>query len=105
LDWCPPPAGFGCRDGGRRLVKEWENLGEERDLRARAEMLDEGLDVLTGLWSGKAFAYEGKHYQVKDTEFIPMPVQSPRIPIWVGGNWPHKAPFRRAAADRSEQSI
>ncbi|MBN2116712.1 MAG: LLM class flavin-dependent oxidoreductase [Anaerolineales bacterium] len=79
------------------LVKEWENLGEELDLRARAEMLDEGLDILTGLWSGKAFAYEGKHYQVKDTEFIPTPVQSPRIPIWVGGNWPHKAPFRRAA--------
>ncbi|HMB21661.1 MAG: LLM class flavin-dependent oxidoreductase [Chloroflexota bacterium] len=79
------------------LEKEWANFGEETDLRARAEMLDEGLNILTGLWSGKPFAYEGKHYQVKETEFIPAPVQSPRIPVWVAGNWPHKAPFRRAA--------
>ena len=79
------------------LVKEWENFGEELDLRTRAEMLDEGLDILVGLWSGKPFAYTGRHYQIKDTEFIPTPIQSPRIPIWVAGNWPHKAPFRRAA--------
>ncbi|MGN6598792.1 MAG: hypothetical protein ACTHMW_05860, partial [Actinomycetes bacterium] len=25
------------------------------------------------------------------------PVQRPRIPIWVGGSWPNRAPFRRAA--------
>ena len=28
---------------------------------------------------------------------MPPPVQSPRIPIWVGGWWPNKAPMRRAA--------
>ncbi len=79
------------------LVKEWENFGEELDLRARAEMLDEGLDILNGLWSGEPFTYAGKHYQVKDTQFIPAPIQSPRVPIWVAGNWPHRPPFRRAA--------
>jgi alkanesulfonate monooxygenase SsuD/methylene tetrahydromethanopterin reductase-like flavin-dependent oxidoreductase (luciferase family) len=60
-------------------------------------MLDEGLEILTGLWSGKAFAFTGKHYQVREAQFTPTPIQSHRIPIWVGGNWPHKAPFRRAA--------
>jgi hypothetical protein len=60
-------------------------------------MLDEGMEILTGLWSGKPFSYTGKHYQVKETQFTPTPLQSPRIPIWVAGNWPHKAPFRRAA--------
>jgi alkanesulfonate monooxygenase SsuD/methylene tetrahydromethanopterin reductase-like flavin-dependent oxidoreductase (luciferase family) len=79
------------------LTVEWANFGEELDLRTRAEMLDEGLDILTGLWRGTPLSYTGKHYQVQDTEFTPMPVQSPRIPIWVAGNWPHKAPFRRAA--------
>lgn len=79
------------------LTVEWENFGEEVDLRTRAAMLDEGLEILTGLWSGKPFSYTGKHYQVNDTQFTPVPVQSPRIPIWVGGNWPNKAPFRRAA--------
>ncbi|HEX6035499.1 MAG TPA: LLM class flavin-dependent oxidoreductase [Anaerolineales bacterium] len=79
------------------LTVEWANLGEELDLRTRAEMLDEGLEILMGLWSGKPFAFSGKHYQVRDSQFTPTPIQSPRIPIWVGGNWPHKAPFRRAA--------
>jgi hypothetical protein len=30
-------------------------------------------------------------------QFLPKPLQTPRIPIWVAGNWPHKKPFRRAA--------
>lgn len=81
--------------GGREV--EWANFAEELDLRTRAQMLDEGLDILTGLWSGKPFTYEGQHYQVKNSQFLPTPIQSPRIPIWVAGNWPHKAPFRRAA--------
>ncbi|RPI92012.1 MAG: LLM class flavin-dependent oxidoreductase [Chloroflexi bacterium] len=83
--------------GGRGREVEWANLGEELDLRTRAEMLDEGLDILTGLWSGEPFTYAGQHYQVRDTQFLPTPVQSPRIPVWVAGNWPNKAPFRRAA--------
>lgn len=79
------------------MTVEWANFGEELELRTRAEMLDEGLSILMGLWSGKPFAFTGKHYQVKETQFTPTPIQSPRIPIWVGGNWPYKAPFRRAA--------
>lgn len=79
------------------LTVEWANFGEELDLRTRAEMLDESLEVLTGLWSGKPFSYMGKHYQIKDTQFTPTPAQSPRIPIWVAGNWPNQTPFRRAA--------
>ena len=30
-------------------------------------------------------------------EFLPAPVQCPRIPLWVGGSWPDKAAMRRAA--------
>ena len=58
--------------------------------------MDEGLDVLSGLWSGKPFSYDGTQYQVKDVCFT-QPVQQPRIPIWTAGTWPIKAPFRRAA--------
>lgn len=65
-------------------------FGEETDRKVRAELLDEGLDILTGLWRGQPFSYEGKHYHVKETTFVPPlpPVQSPRIPIWVVGAWP-----------------
>jgi alkanesulfonate monooxygenase SsuD/methylene tetrahydromethanopterin reductase-like flavin-dependent oxidoreductase (luciferase family) len=87
---------------------EWDYLGEETDLRTRGEMLDEGLDLLTKLWSGEPVLHEGRHYTFKGdggpddpavapTPFLPTPVQRPRVPIWVGGMWPNKAPFRRAA--------
>jgi probable F420-dependent oxidoreductase len=76
---------------------EWDALGEEPDARTRGAMLDEGLEVLTGLWSGEPFSYEGAHYSVAGTTFRPVPYQSPRIPVWVGGFWPNKAPFRRMA--------
>jgi alkanesulfonate monooxygenase SsuD/methylene tetrahydromethanopterin reductase-like flavin-dependent oxidoreductase (luciferase family) len=67
------------------------------DDRVRAEILDEGLAVLTGLWSGRPFSFVGKHFHVDDAYFVPASFQSPRIPIWVAGTWPKKPPFRRAA--------
>lgn len=77
--------------------KEYSSFDELADSQQHAEMLDEGLAVLTGLWSGEHFSYEGKYYQVHDVKFLPKPVQQPRIPIWMAGTWPHKKPFRRAA--------
>jgi hypothetical protein len=67
------------------------------DPKDRAARLDEGLEIITGLWKGKSFHYEGQHFQVQKVTFRPTPVQKPRIPIWVGGFWPHPAPFKRAA--------
>src|SRR5262249_51490429 len=43
------------------------------------------------------FSYEGKHYHIKDVTFVPTPVRTPRIPIWIGGAWPNRGPIRRAA--------
>jgi alkanesulfonate monooxygenase SsuD/methylene tetrahydromethanopterin reductase-like flavin-dependent oxidoreductase (luciferase family) len=76
---------------------DYSGFGEPPDDRTHAEMLDEGLTILDGLWRGAPFSYAGRHYQIKDVTFLPPPVQQPRIPIWVAGNWPNKAPFRRAA--------
>jgi alkanesulfonate monooxygenase SsuD/methylene tetrahydromethanopterin reductase-like flavin-dependent oxidoreductase (luciferase family) len=39
---------------------EWAHLGEETDLKKRGAMLDEGLSVLIGLWSGEPFSYAGQ---------------------------------------------
>ena len=78
-------------------LAEFKNLGEVADPKTRGAMLDEGLQVVNGLWSGKQFSYVGEHYTVKDAQFLPATLQQPRIPIWVGGKWPNRAPFRRAA--------
>jgi len=88
--------GVGIGGGSGRDV-EWGDLGEESDLRTRGEMLDEALAILVGLWSGDPFSFEGRHYRVRQSRFRPPPVQSPRIPIWVAGYWPNRAPLRRAA--------
>lgn len=73
-------------------------FGEVTERKTRAELLDEGLDILTGLWRGQPFNYQGKHYQIKETTFQPPPppVQQPRIPIWVVGAWPREKSMRRA---------
>ena len=76
---------------------EYAFFGEDPHPRVRAEKLDEGLAILAGLWSGKRFSFQGKHYQIEKMTFRPTPLQKPRIPIWVGGFWPNRAPFRRAA--------
>ena len=76
---------------------DFEPFGEVWDDRARARRLDEALEVLAGLWTGEPFSQEGEHFRVSDVTFLPKPVQSPRIPVWVAGVWPGKAPFRRAA--------
>jgi alkanesulfonate monooxygenase SsuD/methylene tetrahydromethanopterin reductase-like flavin-dependent oxidoreductase (luciferase family) len=76
-------------------------LAFERDpgRKVRAELLDEGLDILTGLWAGQPLEYHGSHYQVTPSDFMPPPppVQQPRIPIWVVGGWPARKSMRRAA--------
>ena len=77
--------------------REYSTFGEPVDDRLHGEMLDEGLAVLAGLWSGEPFNFEGKHFQVQDAVFLPTPVQKPRIPVWVAGRWPARIPFRRAA--------
>jgi alkanesulfonate monooxygenase SsuD/methylene tetrahydromethanopterin reductase-like flavin-dependent oxidoreductase (luciferase family) len=69
--------------------------------RTRAELLDEGLAVLTGLWAGQPFGYPGRHYRLEATSFTPAPppVQRrdgvPHIPIWVVGAWGRPASMRR----------
>ena len=76
---------------------EFASFGMETDNITRARMLDEGLDVLTSLWSGDPTSYRGHHYQIDNVTFQPPTLQQPRIPIWVAGVWPRKPPFRRAA--------
>lgn len=90
-------AGLGSAGGAE---VEWARFGEETDLAVRAEMLDEALAILDGLWSGEPFAFEGRHHRIGETRFRPRPLQRPRIPVWIAGTWPPRpgaAPYRRAA--------
>ena len=73
--------GLGAPDSG------FANFGEETDRRQRAELMDECLDIVTGLWAGQPFSYAGRHYKIEPTTFptIGGTVQQPRVPIWCVG--------------------
>jgi len=75
-------------------------MGDPTDRRTRAEMLDEGIDLIQGLWQGQ-LRFTGKHYNIdvsgrEDLYRVARPVQQPRIPIWVVAAWPRPRSMRRA---------
>jgi probable F420-dependent oxidoreductase len=84
---------FGAGLGGVR--EEFTAFGEPGDAKERARMLDEGLTVLDGLWSGEPLTHHGQHYHLENVSLAPLPLQRPRIPIWIGGEG---APALRRAA-------
>jgi alkanesulfonate monooxygenase SsuD/methylene tetrahydromethanopterin reductase-like flavin-dependent oxidoreductase (luciferase family) len=85
------PVALGSAEDGA-----FSKVGEETDRKVRAQKLDEGLAILAGLWSGRPFSFSGQHYQMDEMTFLPTPVQSPRIPVWVVGAWPKRKSMRRA---------
>src|SRR6516165_8876060 len=84
-------AGLGAR------AEEFTAFGEPGEARERAARLDESLDLMDALWTGEPVTFRGEHLTATEVTMLPRPVQRPRIPIWCGGRWPNKAPFRRAA--------
>ena len=84
---------FGAGLGG--VAEEFTAFGEPGIAKERARMLDEGLEILDGLWSGEPLAHHGQHYEVENVSLAPLPLQRPRIPIWIGGEG---APALRRAA-------
>ncbi len=82
--------------GAGDFAEEFDDLGDCADAVTRAARLDEALSVLVGLWSGRTFNFEGEHFHVRETRFLPKAISTPRIPIWVGGMWPRSKPLARA---------
>ncbi|MGN6243040.1 MAG: LLM class flavin-dependent oxidoreductase [Motilibacteraceae bacterium] len=78
---------------GDDWVGEFSAFGDEPDPKVRGRMLDEGLEVLTGLLSGQAVEHEGAHYAARAVRFAPAPA----VPIWLAGRFGNSAPLRRAA--------
>lgn len=87
------PVGLGGTwDGGYSGVNT-----DHPERKIRAQLLDECLEILQLAWTGEPFDYTGKHYQASGLQFLPTPVQQPRIPIWPVGAWPHEKSLARCA--------
>ncbi|MDE2987844.1 MAG: TIGR03619 family F420-dependent LLM class oxidoreductase [Chloroflexota bacterium] len=77
---------------GGGFAPEWNVT--HRELRGRAPIADEMLDIINGLWNEESFTYHGEHFTYDNATISPKPVQSP-LPLWIGGH--SKAAIRRTA--------
>ena len=82
---------------GNPLADEYGAFGEPDEPRIVADRLDEALDVLNGLSSAQPFDHDGTLFTVRGAQFLPAPVQVPRVPVWVAAGVPHRRPLARAA--------
>ncbi len=60
----------------------------------RFGMLEEQLDVITGLWNtpvGQRYDFAGEHYTLVDSPALPKPTQA-RVPVIVGGGGAKRTP-------------
>jgi alkanesulfonate monooxygenase SsuD/methylene tetrahydromethanopterin reductase-like flavin-dependent oxidoreductase (luciferase family) len=89
--------GVGLGDTGESIGTDlsFAHFGEVLDLKKRARLLDEGIEVITRVWRGEQFSFNGEFYNIHDVQMLPQPVQQPRIPIWVGGGYPNRGPVTR----------
>jgi len=77
------------------VPEEFTVFGETADNRQRAGMLDEYLELLEQFFSGEPVTHRGEHYIADGITFSPLPLQRPRLPIWIGGE--SRPALRRAA--------
>ena len=73
----------------------------------RFGMLEEQLEVLTGMWNtpeGETFTFEGNYHSVIDSPALPKPAQLPSPPIIIGGGGQKRTP-RLAATYASEYNL
>lgn len=82
---------------GAPVDAEFECFGEDGADRVRAEKMDEAIEIVSALQTGEPVTFTGKHFQVHDVQFRPVPIQRPRVPVWVAGFHPNTRPMQRAA--------
>jgi natural product biosynthesis luciferase-like monooxygenase protein len=44
---------------------------------------EEGIDIITRLWTKERVSYDGKFHKFHDVRLMPRPVQKPHPPIWI----------------------
>ena len=70
-------AGFGRGQGG------YEYAGYSVDHAESQERFRESIRIIEGLWTTRDFTFEGDHYQVRNANLVPPPVQKPHPPMYI----------------------
>lgn len=83
IDWLSDGNYVLCAGLGYR-PEEFQSMGV--DMRQRVGRLTEGLELMKRLWSEDSVTHHGKHFQVDGIRPSVRPKQTPRPPIWLGGD-------------------
>lgn len=67
--------------------------------RERVDRFAEALEIWDLLQTEERTTYEGEHYRILDAPFEPKPLQSPRMPLLVGGSGPRMLRLAARHAD------
>jgi probable F420-dependent oxidoreductase len=70
--------------GAGYLQAEFAAVGGDFD--HRNDVTDEAIRVMKAVWSGEPVTLDGTNFDAVDTIALPLPVQRPNPPIWIGGN-------------------
>ena len=67
--------------------ENWTAFEAEESRAVRAARLDEGLEVVRGLFGGQPYAFEGRYWSARPVDVLapPPPVQRPHPPVWCVG--------------------
>jgi alkanesulfonate monooxygenase SsuD/methylene tetrahydromethanopterin reductase-like flavin-dependent oxidoreductase (luciferase family) len=56
----------------------------------RFDLLEDALEITRRLFTGDPVSYDGKVVSLQDAQMLPVPVQQPHPPIWIGGSGPRR---------------
>ena len=78
-----------CGLGAAWNQREHRSLGITfPSTKERMQRLEETIEIFRLLTSGERVSFQGRHYQLDDAQYRPVPVQRPHPPIWIGANGP-----------------
>ena len=94
---------FGIGAGWKK--SEYEGYGYPfPSARTRILQLREAIQIINLLWTEERPSFDGEFYSIRETMFLPKPVQKPRVPIWVG-NMKLKTPMMEEIVARHADGL
>lgn len=72
--------------GAGWMSSDYEQSGIQHDsARVRIDRMEEGIEVLKGLFGEGSFSFTGEHYTITELDGRPKPLQGPHPPLLIGG--------------------
>jgi alkanesulfonate monooxygenase SsuD/methylene tetrahydromethanopterin reductase-like flavin-dependent oxidoreductase (luciferase family) len=68
----------------RQLGVDFPPVGE------RFDRLEDQLEIFNRLFTGEVVSYDGRQVSLTDAQLLPVPIQQPHPPIWIGGSGPKR---------------